>query len=229
LNRPIRSYVLRQGRTTPAQQRALEELLPRHGVPFGPGLICHEILFGRAAPLVLEIGSGMGDTTAAIAQAHADADFIAVEVHGPGVGSLLNRVESLGLRNLKVIRHDAVEVLESMIADGSLAAIHLFFPDPWPKKRHHKRRLVQPAFAALAARKLAPGATLHAATDWPEYAQHMEKVLAGEPLLEPAASGLCERPATKFEARGQRLGHPIRDLYWRRRVTNRGETPPAAR
>jgi tRNA (guanine-N7-)-methyltransferase len=229
LNRPIRSYVLRQGRATPAQQRALDALLPTFGVAFVPGVISPQTLFGRVAPLVLEIGSGMGETTAAIAQAHSETDFIAVEVHGPGVGSLLNRIDSLGLRNLKVIRHDAVEVLQSMIADGSLAAIHLFFPDPWPKKRHHKRRLVQPAFAALAARKLAPGATLHAATDWPEYAQHMEEVLAGEPLLEPAASGLFERPATKFEARGQRLGHPIRDLYWRRRVIDRGETPPAAR
>lgn len=178
---------------------------------------------------MLEIGSGMGETTAAMAQAHLEADFIAVEVHGPGVGSLLNRIESLGLRNLKVVRHDALEVLEDMIADESLAAIHLFFPDPWPKKRHHKRRLVQPAFAALAARKLAAGATLHAATDWPQYAQHMQEVLGGEPLLEPAASGLFERPATKFEARGQRLGHPIRDLYWRRRVIYRAETPPPAR
>ena len=215
--RPIRSYVLRQGRTTPAQQRALETLFPAYGVPFRPCVISREGLFGRAAPLVLEIGSGMGETTAAIAQAHPEADFIAVEVHGPGVGSLLKRIASLGLHNLKVIRHDALEVLESMIADESLAAIHLFFPDPWPKKRHWKRRLVQPAFAQLAARKLVPGGTLHAATDWPDYAQHMDEVLAGEPVFERAASGLFERPATKFEARGQRLGHPIRDLYWRRR------------
>jgi tRNA (guanine-N7-)-methyltransferase len=182
-------------------------------------------MFGRTAPLVLEIGSGMGETTAAIAQAHPEADFIAAEVHGPGVGSLLNRIEALQLGNLRVIRHDAMDVLDKMIADASLAAIHLFFPDPWPKKRHHKRRLVQPGFAALAARKLAPGGTLHAATDWPDYADHMDQVFSLEPLLEKAKAGLVSRPATKFEARGKRLGHPIRDLYWRRR----GETLPAGR
>jgi tRNA (guanine-N7-)-methyltransferase len=218
LNRPIRSYVLRQGRTTPAQKRALEELYQKHGISFGPAPVSPSALFGRKAPLVLEIGSGMGETTTAIAQAHPEADFIAVEVHGPGVGSLLNRIETTGLSNLKVVRHDALEVLEHMIADASLAAIHLFFPDPWPKKRHHKRRLVQGEFAALAARKLAPGGTLHAATDWPDYARHMDEVFSREPLLEAAAAGFASRPETKFETRGKRLGHPIRDLYWRRRT-----------
>jgi tRNA (guanine-N7-)-methyltransferase len=213
--RPIRSFVLRQGRITPAQERALAGLFPKHGLPFSAAPVTN--LFGRSAPLVLEIGSGMGDTTAAIAQARPDADFIAVEVHGPGIGSLLNRIESLRLTNLKVVRHDAVEVLGKMIPDGGLAAIHLFFPDPWPKKRHHKRRLVQPEFAALVARKLAPGGILHAATDWPDYAAHMETVFMHEPLLERADSGFVERPATKFEARGKRLGHSIRDLYWRRK------------
>jgi tRNA (guanine-N7-)-methyltransferase len=212
--RPIRSYVLRQGRTTTAQQRALAELFPKYGLPFTGQPIGD--VFGRKAPLVLEIGSGMGETTAAIAQARPDVDFIAVEVHGPGVGSLLNRIESSKLSNLKVIRHDALEVLETMIPDAALAAIHLFFPDPWPKKRHHKRRLVQPEFAALAARKLAPGATLHAATDWPDYAEHMSTVLSAEPLLCRAEAGFAARPATKFEARGQRLGHSIRELYFRR-------------
>jgi tRNA (guanine-N7-)-methyltransferase len=216
--RPIRSYVLRQGRTTPAQRRALDQLAPKYLVPFKPGLISSEEIFRRAAPLVLEIGSGMGETTAEIAQAHPEADFIAVEVHGPGVGSLLNRIESLQLSNLRVIRHDAVDVLDKMIADASLAAIHLFFPDPWPKKRHHKRRLVQPDFATLAARKLTPGGTLHAATDWPDYAEHMTDVFSREPLLEKAAAGLMSRPGTKFEARGKRLGNPISDLYWRRRA-----------
>ena len=206
---------MRQGRTTPAQSRALGNLFPKYGLPFtGEAL---ENPFPRQAPLVLEIGSGMGETTAAIAQARPDVDFIAVEVHLPGVGSLLNRIESMQLANLKVIRHDAVDVLERMIGDGSLAAVHLFFPDPWPKKRHHKRRLMQPAFAALAARKLAASGILHAATDWPEYAEHMQAVLSAEPLLEPARSGFVERPATKFEGRGRRLGHPIRDLYFRRR------------
>ena len=217
-SRPIRSYVLRQGRTTPAQKRALEELAPKYALPFRPELVSGEAIFGRKAPLVLEIGSGMGETTAAIAQARPDADFIAVEVHGPGVGSLLNRIEKAKLSNLKVVRHDALEVLERMIPDASLVAIHLFFPDPWPKKRHHKRRLVQPEFAALAARKLAPGGALHAATDWPDYAEHMAAVFSGEPLLARASSGFVERLETKFEARGKRLGHEIRDLYWRRRA-----------
>jgi tRNA (guanine-N7-)-methyltransferase len=217
-SRPIRSYVLRQGRTTPAQKRALEHLAPKYLVPFREELISAQAIFGRTAPLVLEIGSGMGETTAAIAQAHFEADFIAVEVHGPGVGSLLNRIESLQLGNLRVIRHDAVEVLERMIPDASLAAIHLFFPDPWPKKRHHKRRLVQSEFGALAARKLAPGGALHAATDWPDYAEHMNAVFSREPLIEKATAGFTSRPATKFETRGKRLGNPIADLYWRRRT-----------
>ncbi len=159
----------------------------------------------------------MGETTAAIAAAHPEADFVAVEVHGPGVGSLLNRIEAGKLENLRVIRRDAVEVLERMVEDGSLAAIHLFFPDPWPKKRHHKRRLVQPEFARLAARKLRAGGVLHVATDWPDYADHIESVLAAEPRLEKSAGGFALRPETKFESRGKRLGHRIRDLYFRRR------------
>ena len=212
--------MLRQGRTTPAQQRALDELLPKHGIPFS----ATRVASNRGAPLVLEIGSGMGETTVAIAQAHPEVDFVAIEVHGPGVGSLLNAIERERLGNVRVVRHDAVEVLEHMIGDESLAAIHLFFPDPWPKKRHHKRRLVQPQTVALMARKLAPGGVLHAATDWPDYAEQMETVLAAEPLLEQTDSGLTQRPVTKFASRGQRLGHPIRDLYFRRR-----QTAPAAR
>ena len=212
MNRPIRSYVLRQGRTTPAQARALETLYPKYGIAFSH----QHISSPRGAPLILEIGSGMGETTAAIAKAHPEVDFVAVEVHGPGVGSLLNRVAAAELTNVKVVRHDALDVLEHMIADGTLAAIHLFFPDPWPKKRHHKRRLVQPAFAALAASKLKDGGILHAATDWPDYAEHMNAVFSREPLLEPAADGFTSRPVTKFESRGQRLGHPIRELLFRR-------------
>jgi tRNA (guanine-N7-)-methyltransferase len=213
LNRAIRSYVLRQGRTTPAQARALETLFPKYGIVFS-----HEPLGSpRGAPLVLEIGSGMGETTVAIAKALPEVDFIAVEVHGPGVGSVLNAIDKEKLSNLRVIRHDALEVLEHMIGERSLAAIHLFFPDPWPKKRHHKRRLVQPPFAALAARKLAPGGLLHAATDWPDYAAWMEEVFLREPLLEPAAAGFTVRPVTKFESRGRRLGHPVRDLVFRRK------------
>jgi len=211
LNRPIRSYVLRQGRTTPAQKRALEVLLPKYGIAFSHQKIA------SPRPLVLEIGSGMGETTIEIARSHPEADFVAVEVHGPGIGSLLNRIEKEQLANLRVVRHDALEVLEHMIAERSLAAIHLFFPDPWPKKRHHKRRLAQPAFAALAARKLKPGGILHAATDWPDYAQWMDEVFAAEPLLERTERGLAAKPVTKFEARGRRLGHPIRELFFRRR------------
>ena len=206
MNRPIRSFVLRQGRTTPAQQRALEDLLPKYGIPFGEAI-------SSKKPLVLEIGSGMGETTAQIAKAHPEADFVAIEVHGPGVGSLLNRIEKEQIRNLRIVRHDAVEVLERMVADGSLAAIHLFFPDPWPKKRHHKRRLVQPPFIALLAKKLKPGGIVHAATDWPAYAAWIEDAFSG---WEKASRGFAERPTTKFEARGQKLGHPIRDLYFRR-------------
>jgi tRNA (guanine-N7-)-methyltransferase len=205
LNRPIRSYVLRQGRTTPAQQRALDSLLPVYGIAFP-----EKIESDR--PLVLEIGSGMGETTLEIAKAHPEIKFVAVEVHGPGVGSLLNRIHQDKIQNLRVVRHDAVEVLERMVADRSLAAVHLFFPDPWPKKRHHKRRLVQPPFVALLQRKLLPGGIVHAATDWPDYAAWIETAFSG---WEKASRGLVERPTTKFEARGQRLGHPIRDLYFR--------------
>ena len=213
---PIRSYVLRQSRTTPAQRRALEELFPRYGIPFSGSPVDPRSIFGRSAPLVAEIGSGMGETTIEIALAEPRTDFIAIEVHGPGVGSLLKRIEAAALTNLRVIRHDAVEVLERMIPDGSLAGIHLFFPDPWPKKRHHKRRLVQPDFAALAARKLARDGYFHAATDWPDYAEQIERVLSAEPLLEPAAPGSRSRPATKFERRGIGLGHRVRDLVFRR-------------
>ncbi len=191
--------------------------MPKYGIAFP------EPIHGTK-PLVLEIGSGMGETTAAIAKAYPDTEFVAVEVHGPGVGSLLNRIDKDRLANLRVVRHDAAEVLERMVADGSLAAVHVFFPDPWPKKRHHKRRLVQPAFVALLARKLAPGGVAHLATDWPDYAEQMEQVFSGEPLFQPVQNGLVERPQTKFEARGRRLGNPIRDLYFRRR-----ETAPAAR
>jgi tRNA (guanine-N7-)-methyltransferase len=224
LNKPIRSYVLRQGRTTPAQKRALDELLPHYGIAFVHERIDAERLFGRRAPLVLEIGSGMGETTAAIAAGHPELDFIAIEVHGPGVGSLLKRIHQAGLHNVRVLRHDAVEALEHMIGNSTLTAVHLFFPDPWPKKRHHKRRLVQPSFARLVAEKLKPGGILHAATDWPEYAQHIDEVFSGNALYERAVAGLVARPPTKFEHRGVKLGHPIADLCFRR-----AGSAPAAR
>ena len=177
-------------------------------------------IFGRDAPLVLEIGSGMGETTAAIAQARPETDFLALEVHGPGVGSLLRKIAELGLANLRVMRHDANEVIEQMIGDAALDGAHVFFPDPWPKKRHHKRRLIQPPFVALLARKLKPGGYLHLATDWEEYAEQMLQVLTAEPLLKNSADTYAPRPAyrplTKFEARGLKLGHPVRDLIFRR-------------
>jgi len=216
LNREIRSYVLRQGRTSAAQQRALEELFPKFGIPFSERLMNFGETFERTAPVVVEIGSGMGETTAAIAHANPGIDYVAVEVHGPGVGSLLKKIVELDLKNLRLIRHDAVEVVERMIPDASLAGLHLFFPDPWPKKRHHKRRIVQPPFAALAARKLAPGGYFHAATDWPEYAEHMDAVLSAEPMLKKADQAK-DRPVTKFERRGIGLGHPVRDLLFLRR------------
>ena len=213
----VRSYVLRQSRTSPAQQRALEALMPAYGIEYRQEVLDPRAVFGRHAPLVLEIGSGMGDTTARIAAERPDTDFIAVEVHGPGVGSLLKRIDELGLKHLRVIRHDALEVLEHMIGDGALVGMHLFFPDPWPKKRHHKRRLVQPDFAALAARKLAPGGVLHAATDWDDYAAQMLEVLSGEPALARVADAAA-RPSTKFELRGLKLGHTVFDYLFRKRA-----------
>ncbi len=215
--REIRSYVLRQGRTTPSQQRALDELFPRYGIAFSNSVLNPSAVFKRTAPVVLEIGSGMGETTAEIAQQNPAVDFIAIEVHGPGIGSLLKKIDALELKNLRLIRHDAVAVLESMISDGMLAGIHLFFPDPWPKKRHHKRRLVQPPFAALAARKLAAGGYFHAATDWPEYAAQMDEVLSSSALFEKEVGEARKRPVTKFERRGIGLGHPVRDLLFLRR------------
>ena len=215
MRRTVRSYVLRQGRVTAAQQRALAELMPVYGIEFKEELLRPATVFGREAPLVLEIGSGMGETTAQIARERPDTDFIAVEVHGPGVGSLLKLIEKDQLKNVRVIRHDALEVLENMIPDGLLAGIHLFFPDPWPKKRHHKRRLVQPAFAALAMRKLAAGGYLNAATDWEDYASQIVEVLMAQPGLH-RENGAHARPSTKFELRGLKLGHKVHDFLFRR-------------
>ena len=217
MKREIRSFVLRQGRTTPSQQRALDELLPRYGIDYAERPLDFREAFGRRAPVVLEIGSGMGETTAAIAFAHPETDYLAAEVHGPGVGSLLKKIKELGLTNLRIVRHDAVEVLQAMISDGSLAGIHLFFPDPWPKKRHHKRRLVQPPFASLVACKLAPGGYFHAATDWPEYASQMDEVFSSISLFIKDLEERKDRPTTKFERRGIGLGHPVRDLLFLRR------------
>jgi tRNA (guanine-N7-)-methyltransferase len=220
-HRPVRSFVLRQGRMSPAQQRALDELLPRYGVRYEASLVDLDRVFGRRAPRVLEIGCGMGETTAAIAVARPDEDFLGVEVHAPGVGSLLRRIEGAGLPNLRVIRHDAVDVVAHMIGAGSLAGIHVFFPDPWPKKRHHKRRLLQPGFVHALAERLQPGGYLHVATDWEDYAQQVLATLEAEALFANTAAGFAARPAyrplTKFEARGMKLGHGVWDLVFRRR------------
>ena len=219
--RPIRTYVLRQGRTTAAQARAHRELLPVWGIPFHPGPIDLERAFGRAAPKVLEIGFGMGETTARIAAAHPEIDYLGVEVHKPGVGSLLNRIDALGLRNVRVIQRDAVEVLERMLPPAALDGTHIFFPDPWPKKRHHKRRLIQPAFTTLLASRMKPGAYVHVATDWEEYARQILETLTRDPALVNTAGGFAPRPETrpetKFERRGVALGHRVWDLVFRKR------------
>jgi tRNA (guanine-N7-)-methyltransferase len=195
--------------------------MPRYGVPFSTTPLDFDRVFGRRAPRVLEIGFGMGETTAAIAQARPGEDFLGIEVHAPGVGSLLKRVDELGLTNVRVIRHDATEVVATMIPPASLAGMHIFFPDPWPKKRHHKRRLLQPGFTRELALRLVPGGYLHLATDWEDYAHEMLVTLAAEPLLVNIGEGFAPRPAyrplTKFEARGVRLGLPVRDLLCRRR------------
>ena len=217
---PIRSYVLRQGRFSPAQQKAYAELMPRYGVTYGARPLDFAAVFGRTAPVVVEIGSGMGETTARIAAGNPGTDYLAIEVHAPGVGALLRRLEDAGLTNVRVVQHDAVEVLRDMVPPASLAGIHVFFPDPWPKKRHHKRRLVQTAFAELAASRLAPGGRLHAATDWQEYADHMLEVLSGVSGMRNSAADFAPRPPwrpeTKFEKRGRGLGHGVWDLVFTR-------------
>jgi tRNA (guanine-N7-)-methyltransferase len=203
-----------------AQRRAYETLLERYAVPYSPYALDLPAVFGRAAPVVLEIGFGMGETTADIARAHPDKDYLAIEVHSPGVGSLLKLIDAHRLDNVRIIQHDAVEVMQHMLAPMVLDAVHVFFPDPWPKKRHHKRRLIQPPFVHLLATRLKPGGVLHLATDWQSYAEHMLEVLSAEPLLENTAADFAPRPdyrpPTKFEQRGVRLGHGVWDVVFRR-------------
>ncbi|MGH8713123.1 MAG: tRNA (guanosine(46)-N7)-methyltransferase TrmB [Casimicrobiaceae bacterium] len=221
LPRPIRSFVLRQGRFSRAQQRAYQTLLPRFGIPFAPVPLDLAAAFGRANPKILEIGFGMGETTAAMAEARPDLDFLGIEVHSPGVGSLLKLIDEKQLSNVRIAQHDAVEVVTRMIAPATLAAIHVFFPDPWPKKRHHKRRLLQAEFIHVLAQRLAPGARLHVATDWEDYASDILAAASGDPLLTNTAAGFAPRPAgrptTKFERRGVALGHGVRDIVFTRR------------
>ena len=217
----IKSFVRRAGRTTTGQAKALTEWGQRFLVPYAPAPLDVEAVFGRKAPLVLEIGFGMGEATAHIARLRLEDDFLCCEVHEPGVGALLKRIGEQGLTNIRIVQHDAVEVLEHMLAPASLAGVHIFFPDPWHKKRHHKRRLIQPPLVAKLAQRLAPGGYLHCATDWQPYAEQMLDVLSAEPLLQNTAADYAPKPAyrplTKFENRGLRLGHGVWDLVFVRR------------
>lgn len=221
--RTVRSYVLRAGRSTTAQQRALAELWPLYGVEFTPRALDLDELFARSAPRMIEIGFGAGEALLAFASAHPDIDCIGIEVHRPGVGHLLLGAHEAGLTNLRIICHDAVEVLQQQIPPASIALVHIFFPDPWHKKRHHKRRLIQPAFMGVLATAIAPGGTLRLATDWEHYAQHMRDVIDAHPGFMNISAGTGfmprneERPLTRFERRGQRLGHDVWDLEYLRR------------
>lgn len=198
------------------QEKALAELGPRFILPWQNQPLDLDTAFGRAAPRIVEIGFGMGQATAEIAANHPETDFLGIEVHTPGVGALLKAIGERNLSNLRILQHDAVEVLRDGMAPNSLAGIHIYFPDPWHKKRHHKRRLIQPEFVRLLAERLQPGGYLHLATDWENYAEQMLAVLSAEPLLQNSATDYAPRPTfrplTKFEARGLRLGHGVWDL-----------------
>lgn len=218
--RGVRSFVIRAGRATAAQQRALDQLWPKYGIAFERKPLDFTATFDRTAPIMLEIGFGAGEALLAFAQSHPQLDCVGIEVHPPGVGHLLLGLEQAQLANVRVIMHDAVEVLEQQIAPASISLIHVFFPDPWPKKRHHKRRLIQPPFVALLARALRPDGVLRLATDWEPYAHHMREVIDASPEFENRAgkAGFVarpdDRPLTRFERRGQRLGHEVWDLEY---------------
>lgn len=219
--RGIRSYVLRTGRTTTGQAKAIETLGPKYLVPYRPEPADLPALFGRDAPAILEIGFGMGEATAHIAGLMPETDFLCCEVHTPGVGALLKRIGDHGLTNIRIVQHDAVEVLDHMLQPDALSGVHIFFPDPWHKARHNKRRLVQPPFVAKLLGRLRPGGYIHCATDWEPYAQQMLEVLSAEPALRNTAEGFAPRPGyrplTKFENRGIRLGHGVWDVVFVKR------------
>lgn len=219
--RRIRSFVVRAGRMGTGQMRALETLAPRFVLPYSTALLDPAAAFGRSAPLVLEIGFGMGDATAKIARTLPDTNFLGVEVHTPGVGALLKHIDEQQIDNIRIVQHDAVEVLATMIAPASLAGVHIFFPDPWHKKKHNKRRLIQPGFVKTLVQHLAPGGYLHCATDWQPYAEQMLEVLGAEEALQNTAAGYAPkpeyRPLTKFENRGIKLGHGVWDLVFTKR------------
>ncbi len=217
--RTVRSFVRRAGRLTPSQERALRELWPGFGIAFSQEVLGLDSLFGRKAPKVLEIGFGNGETLVEQAGANPDLDFIGIEVHEPGVGHCMLHAETAGISNLRIIRHDAIEVMRYQIPDGSLSRINLYFPDPWPKKRHHKRRILQLAFLELAAQKIEAGGTLHTATDWQNYAEQIDALIGSQEHFRLSEKRVhsgddpLDRPTTKFEQRGRRLGHRIWD--WR--------------
>jgi tRNA (guanine-N7-)-methyltransferase len=219
--RAIRSFVRRIGRTTTGQAKALQELGPKFILPFRPALLDFQEAFGRQAPTILEIGFGMGEATAHIAALMPEKNFLCCEVHEPGVGALLKRIGEQGIGNIRVVMHDAVEVIDKMVPPRSLAGVHVFFPDPWHKARHNKRRLIQPPLVAKLADRLESGGYIHCATDWQPYAEQMLEVLGAEPSLVNTADGYAPRPSyrplTKFENRGLKLGHGVWDLVFRKR------------
>jgi len=220
--RHVRSFVLRAGRLTQGQSRALRELWPLYGVPENSGLLDFRDLFANDHPVIMEIGFGNGDATWQMASEHPEENFLGVEVHKPGVGHLLLKIEELGIGNIRIACEDAVELLRNRVPPESLAGVRIYFPDPWPKKRHHKRRIIQPAFIALLAEKTRPGGILHLATDWEPYAKHMSEVMHSSPYFENLSTRGTTvpkpdwRPATKYEKRGERLGHRVFDLVFRR-------------
>lgn len=222
MQQPIRSFVRRQGRISNAQRRACDTLLPRYGIPYSENKLDLNRVFGRNAPRILEIGFGMGDTTAAIAQQHPENDYLGIEVHTPGVGSLLNQIEKLELTNLFIIQHDAVEVIHHMLPTDSLDGIHIFFPDPWPKARHHKRRLLQPPLITSLCTLLKTGGYIHVATDWEDYAVEILQALSQQPQLRNTALDYAPRPdyrpLTKFEQRGLKLGHGVWDMIFHKKI-----------
>ncbi len=214
----IRSFVIRAGRMTDGQRGAFDEHWSHYGLSLFDGPLQAEVSFGNSNPVVVEVGFGMGDSLLAMAQAEPELNFVGIEVHPPGVGRLLNNVHKEGVRNLRVYMADAKDVLTDCVADASLARLQLYFPDPWHKKKHHKRRIVQPDFVALCTAKLASGGILHMATDWENYADQMLQVLSAEPRLRNTAADYAPRPpfrpTTKFETRGERLGHGVWDLVF---------------
>jgi tRNA (guanine-N7-)-methyltransferase len=222
--RRVRSFVRRAGRVTSAQARALAQLWPRFGIETPEDQLDLAALFGRDAPRICEIGFGDGQALAELALRQPENDFIGIEVHEPGIGHLLLNIERYGLHNVRIIRHDAIEVLESWLPAASLDRVHVFFPDPWPKKRHHKRRLIQPGFIRALGNAIKPGGVLHMATDWEHYAEQMREVVNASTQFDNLAGSGCyspdraDRPETKFERRGLRLGHEVRDLLYRRRA-----------